>query len=114
VANAVRGEKRRKTREEKAGQGYVESSVELDPVVGNLIQQEERVQHQRQQAELMSALQNPKDQQLLALRLQGERRTEVFAQILEISHLPIDSQRRAVKQAKDRIDKILRRKRFRS
>jgi hypothetical protein len=82
--------------------------------VGNLIQQEERVQHQRQQAELMSALQNPKDQQLLALRLQGERRTEVFAQILEISHLPIDSQRRAVKQAKDRIDKILRRKRFRS
>jgi hypothetical protein len=109
VANSVRGEKRRKAREEKAGQDYVESSVELDPVVGNLLQQEEKVQHQRQRAELMSTLQNSKDRQLLALRLQGERRTEVFAEILEISHLPIKDQRRVVKQAKDRIDKILRR-----
>lgn len=109
VANSLRGENRRKAREEKAGQEYIDSAVELDPVVGNLLQQEENVRRQQQQAQLMHTLQNPKDQQLMALRLQGERRTEAFAKILGISHQPMDVQRREVKQAKDRIDKILRR-----
>ncbi len=109
VANLLRGETRRKAREEKAGQDYIEPAVELDPVVGNLLQREEKVQHQRQWAELMRTLQNPKDQQILALRLQGERRTEVFTKILEITHLPTEAQRREVKRAKDRIDKMLRR-----
>jgi RNA polymerase sigma-70 factor (ECF subfamily) len=58
----------------------------------------------------MSLLQDPTDRQILALRLQGERRTEAFAELLGISHLPIGVQRREVKRAKDRIDKILRRK----
>ena len=53
---------------------------------------------------------NPNDQQLLALRLQGVRRTEAFAEILGITHLPIETQRREVKRAKDRIDKMLRRR----
>lgn len=109
VANSLRGENRRKAREEKAGQEYVASAVELDPVVGNLLHQEENVRRQQQQARLMNTLQNPKDQQIMALRLQGERRAEVFAKILGISHRPMDVQRREVKRAKDRIDKILRR-----
>ncbi len=58
----------------------------------------------------MSLLQDPRDQQILALRLQGERRAAAFAEILSISHLPIAVQRQEIKRAKDRIDKILRRK----
>lgn len=109
VANSLRGEKRRKAREEKVGQEDVASAVELDPVVGNLLQREEHVQRQQQRAELMNTLQYPKDQQILRLRLQGERRTEAFAEVLAITHLSIKVQRQEVKRAKDRIDKILRR-----
>jgi DNA-directed RNA polymerase specialized sigma24 family protein len=109
VANALRGEMRRKAREEKAGQDYITSSVEFDPVVGNLLQKEETVHRQKQQAVLMNMLQDPRDQQILALREQGERKTAAFAQILGITHLPIEVQRREVKRVKDRIDKILRR-----
>lgn len=111
VENTRQKEKRRKTREGKIGQDPTEVIVALDPVTGNIVQKEEVVHYQQRQTALMNVLQNPQDQQILALRLQGERRTEVFAQILGISHLPIDGQRRAVKQAKDRIDKILLRKR---
>jgi hypothetical protein len=57
----------------------------------------------------MDLLQDSKDRQILSLRLQGERRTEVFAAVLGISNLPIEVQRREVKRTKDRIDKILRR-----
>jgi RNA polymerase sigma-70 factor (ECF subfamily) len=110
VGNILRGEQRRKVREEAAGHAWTVSSVELDPAAGNLLQQEEATQRQRQQAALTQALQNPNDQQLLALRLQGVRRTEAFAEILGITHLPIEMQRREVKRAKDRIDKILRRR----
>jgi hypothetical protein len=78
-------------------------------VVGNLLQEEENEQLHRQQEEMMSLLQDPKDRQILVLRLQGERRTGAFAEILGISHLPIETQRREVKRAKDRIDKTLRR-----
>jgi DNA-directed RNA polymerase specialized sigma24 family protein len=106
VANAVRGEKRRKAREEKAVHAYGEPSVELESAVGNLLQQEKDEQHQ---TKLMNALQSETDQQILALRLQGERRTEAFAKILGISHMSVNDQRRAVKRAKDRIDKLLRR-----
>jgi RNA polymerase sigma-70 factor (ECF subfamily) len=110
VMNILRGAQRRKVREEAAGHAWAASSVELDPAVGNLLQKEESTQRQRQQTALTNALQNPNDQQLLALRLQGVRRTEAFAEILGITHLPIETQRREVKRAKDRIDKMLRRR----
>jgi DNA-directed RNA polymerase specialized sigma24 family protein len=110
VVNMLRGEQRRKVREEAAGHAWAASSVELDPAAGNLLQKEESTQRQRQQTALTNALQNPNDQQLLALRLQGVRRTEAFAEILGITHLPIETQRREVKRAKDRIDKLLRRR----
>jgi len=110
IMNRLRGEQRRKAREEAAGHAWAVSSVELDPAVGNLLQKEESTQRQQQQAVLTKALPNPGDQQLLALRLQGVRRTEAFAEILGITHLPIEIQRREVKRAKDRIDKMLRRR----
>ena len=87
----------------------VASTVELDPVVGNLLQQEEDTQRHQREEYLVNLLQDPKDRQILALRLQGERRTEAFAAILGISHLPSEDQSREVKRAKDRIDKVIRR-----
>jgi RNA polymerase sigma-70 factor (ECF subfamily) len=109
VANMLRSHKRRKAREEKVGQGPTEMSVEFDSVVGNIVQREENTEIQQRQNAVMNILHNPRDRQLLALRLQGERRTEKFAEILGIGALPIEAQRREVKRTKDRIDKILRR-----
>jgi DNA-directed RNA polymerase specialized sigma24 family protein len=107
--NLLRGEARRRAYEEQAAQMSVASTVELDPVVGNLLQQEENAQRHQREGDLMNLLQDPQDRQILALRLQGERRTEAFAAVLGISHLPIEDQRRGVKRAKDRIDKVIRR-----
>jgi RNA polymerase sigma-70 factor, ECF subfamily len=108
VANLLRGETRRRAREE-AAKSDTQSAVELDPTAGNILQQEETRELQRRQEDVMQRLSDPRDRQILALRLQGERRTDAFAEILGISHLPIEAQRREVKRAKDRIDKILRR-----
>ncbi len=110
VANTLRNNRRRQAHEEKVARTSATLPVELDPVVENLLQQEESAQLQQQEEDFMDLLQDPKDRQILALRLQGERRTEAFAAILGISHLPVEDQRRQVKRAKDRIDKILRRK----
>jgi RNA polymerase sigma-70 factor, ECF subfamily len=110
VANTLRDDARRQTHEEETLRASATHPVELDPVVGNLLQTEEYEQLHQEEAHLMSLLQEPRDRQILALRLQGERRTEAFADILNLSHLPIETQRREVKRAKDRIDKILRRK----
>lgn len=49
------------------------------------------------------------DKQVLLLVLDGERRSELFAEVLGISHLGIYEQRREVKRAKDRLAKKLRR-----
>lgn len=113
IANILRSHVRRQAREEEAARVYASAAVELDPVVGNLLYQEENAQLHQQEEDLLNLLQDPKDRQILALRLQGERRTEAFAAILGVSHLPIEAQRREVKRAKDRIDKILRRQRGR-
>jgi RNA polymerase sigma-70 factor, ECF subfamily len=108
VTNFLRGEARRRAREE-AMQSDARLVVELDPTAGNILQQEETRGLQRRQEGMMKRLSDPRYRQILALRLQGERRTEAFAEILGISHLPIEAQRREVKRTKDRIDKILRR-----
>jgi RNA polymerase sigma-70 factor, ECF subfamily len=108
VMNLLRGEARRKAREETAHRNG-SAAVELDPTAGNILQQEETRELQQRQEGMMERLSDPRDRQFLALRLQGERRTEAFAEILGISHFPIETQRREVKRAKDRIDKTLRR-----
>jgi RNA polymerase sigma-70 factor (ECF subfamily) len=108
VTNLLRGEARRRAREETA-HGNASAAVEVDSPAGNILQQEESRELQRQQEGMMEQLSDQRDRQILALRLHGERRTEAFAEILGIAHLPIEAQRREVKRAKDRIDKILRR-----
>lgn len=111
LQNLLRGETRRRARQEKVSASHLSTTVELDPVLGNLLQKEESEQLQQREEDMMHLLHDPTDRQIVALRLRGERRTEAFAEVLGISHLPIDMQRRQVKRAKDRIDKIIRRRR---
>jgi len=107
IANIVRGEVRRQRREQTAA--TMVSLVELHPAVGNDLQDElaRRIaQHQRE----LTALPGDIEKQIQRLRHSGERRTGEFAKVLGIAHLPAADQRREVKRAKDRIDKILCRK----
>jgi hypothetical protein len=62
----------------------------------------------------MAMLPDDGDRAVLRLRLDGERHVEAFARALGITALPIAKQRSMVKQAKDRIDKVLKRGRRRS
>ena len=107
VANLVRGEKRRKAREQRAAGDPETSSVELDAAAGNVAQEEDQ-RHRWQMAQMRDVLDNSVDRKILQLRLSGERRTQAYAEVLGISGLAADIQRRKVKQAKDRIDKVLR------
>jgi len=49
----------------------------------------------------------PGDRAVLDLILRGEKRTEVFAEALSVSHLPRPGREREVKRAKDRVMKRL-------
>lgn len=60
--------------------------------------------------QLRSVFTDPTDLRVVALIIEGERETEEFAAALNITDRPADEQRRLVKQAKDRINKILERK----
>jgi hypothetical protein len=109
VANLVRGEKRRKVWEERATADPQTPGVELDPAAGK-VKQEEDGRREKQKVEMFNSLTDPTDRRILELRFSGERSTEVFAKVLGISGLPLNIQRRKVKQAKDRIEKVLRRR----
>ena len=52
---------------------------------------------------------NPTDQQVLLLMCEGVRPTARYAEVLGITHLPEDAQRREVKRVKDRLNKKLQR-----
>ncbi|HEX8072045.1 MAG TPA: sigma factor [Pyrinomonadaceae bacterium] len=52
----------------------------------------------------------PEDLRVVALLVENERKTEAFAEALGITGRPPEEQRKLVKQAKDRINKILDRK----
>jgi hypothetical protein len=59
---------------------------------------------------LWDKVQDPRDREVLRLMvIEQERRTEVFARVLGIEHLPRDAQRREVKRVKDRLNKMMRR-----
>jgi len=109
VSNLLRGERRRKTREEKWGESLAEKDVELGASVGNPIQNEAQIQQQRLGG-LAQALKDPVDKKIFQLRTQGERRTSEFAKVMGVAHLPKAEQRREVKRAKDRIEKLLQRR----
>lgn len=53
------------------------------------------------------------DRRLLQMMADGVRSTAAFAAVLELSHLPVELQRKAVKQRKDRLGKRLERLRER-
>lgn len=59
---------------------------------------------------LNTLFEKEQDVQLAQLMLAGERRTEEYARVLGIGHLPEEAQRGEVKKHKDRIDKVIRRK----
>lgn len=63
-------------------------------------------------ARIREALPDPTDQQLLALMMDGERKTQVYAQVLGVASLPIKEQEAQVKRHKDRIKKRLQRARI--
>ena len=107
VANILRGEKRRRQREQTAAE--MAPVVELHPAAGNLLQ-DEIAKRQRKQQQALDSLYSPIDKRVQELRQGGERRTEEFAKVLGISHLSAADKRREVKKAKDRIDKIICRK----
>jgi RNA polymerase sigma-70 factor (ECF subfamily) len=58
---------------------------------------------------MLKLITEQRDRQLLALMVDGERRTEPYARLLGISHLDEGEKRRTVKQHKDRIKKRLQR-----
>jgi RNA polymerase sigma-70 factor (ECF subfamily) len=109
VDNLLTGERRRKRRERMVGSEKREADVALDPVARN-IRQEELRQLDEKQADMLAALDDPKDKEILALRLKGIRATAPYACVLGITHLPLKQQREEVKRHKDRITRFLRRK----
>jgi RNA polymerase sigma-70 factor (ECF subfamily) len=109
VENLLTGERRRKQRERKVGSKKREADVALDPVARN-IRQEELRQLDEKQAAMFAALDDPKDKEILRLKLDGVRDTARFARVLDITHLPVARQREEVRRHKDRIIRFLRRK----
>ena len=109
AANLDRGGRRRKEREQR-WTGEVDPSRVADrSALGRLIEGEDQAQRDRRVRQLMAMLEDDRDRAVLRLRLDGERHMEAFAIALGITGLPIAKQRRIVKQAKDRIDKVLKR-----
>ena len=109
VSNELRGERRRKQRERKVGGKKRESDVALDPAAGN-IRQEELQELEEKRKAMLAALDDPKDKEMMALRLNGVRDTAAFARVLEITHLTERERREEVKRRKDRVVRFLRRK----
>ena len=89
-------------------------AVELSDSAATIERKEDAAVLQTRRENLLQFLKSDIDRRLLELRLSGERKTSVFADVLAITDLPIAEQRRIVKQHKDRIDKIVRRAQERS
>jgi hypothetical protein len=64
----------------------------------------------RQAVDLEQAANSELDRQLLELLMEGERRTQAYARILEIEHLSFAQQRQIVKRHKDRLRVRLKRR----
>ena len=69
---------------------------------------EERETWRRHLEKVMEIL-SEEERGVLDVMLEGERKTEVYAQVLGLDHLPVDRQRREVYKIKDRIRKKVRR-----
>ena len=84
VDNLRIGERRRKECERKAGSKKREADVALDPAARN-IRREEREECEERQAAILAALDDPKDKEIMTLRLEGVRDTAPYARILNIT-----------------------------
>ena len=89
--------------------------VEVDERGGNTRDRtdelDERIDFERMRDALDALFDDPKDRAVVRLIMEGERATEVFAQVLELEALPEDQQRTEVKKNKDRVKKRLQRHR---
>lgn len=106
ITDKLRSEARRRKRETNFYCLFENNFVELGDSAAN-IEMETEIDFAR---DLGTALKSPLDRKIFELCVNGERSTEVFADVLGVSELPIEEQRRAVKRAKDRILKMVRRK----
>ena len=88
-------------------------SVEVDERDGNTRDRTDEldtmIDSERIQDALDALFDDPKDRAVVKLMMEGERATEVFAQVLELEALSEDQQRTEVKKNKDRIKKRLQR-----
>ncbi len=109
VDNLLVGDRRRRRRERKAGGEKREADVALDHAARNIRREEEEACTARRAA-ILAALDDPKDREIMVLRLDGVRDTAAYARVLTITDLPIERQREEVKRHKDRITRFLRRK----
>jgi RNA polymerase sigma factor (sigma-70 family) len=112
LLNALRSERSRRSRE------ILVAVVEDRPCDGNEEEEDDPVvrlmacERQQEIAGLLDQLEESLaegDRCVLRLLREGEARTEVFAEALGLVHLSRQAQQRAVKQAKDRVKKHLRR-----
>jgi DNA-binding NarL/FixJ family response regulator len=60
-------------------------------------------------SQLRAAADTPRDLAILQLMINGEKRTEIFAQALGLTELSLQAQKSTVKRHKDRLKKRLQR-----
>lgn len=103
--NALRSERNR--------QEKIQPGVELSQIAGKEEPEADSflsaIHADELREEIRKLFREERDWELAALIIDQERRTEAFAEILGITHLPMEEQRSEVKRHKDRIKQKLRR-----
>lgn len=107
----LRTHQRRRAREQLVAQDFFEENVALEYPAANQWEKLMEDSEQLQSSLFADFLHDDKERQILQLWLRGERKSQVFAQLLGLaSHLPLIETRKAVKKAKDRIMKKLKKR----
>ena len=78
-------------------------SVELEPPARNELEDDDSPSFDAPELQPVIAAFSDEERRVFDLMRDGERRTEVFAAVLEIAVLPVDDQAAEVKRVKDRI-----------
>lgn len=114
LKNLLRSERRHAAR--RADWGHVELSPEMRKYVqdeaadpARIVDLAETVRERQQQLSRSPDGLSEEEAAVLQLMRIRERKTELYAQALGITHLPFDQQQREVKRVKDRITKKLQR-----
>ena len=91
--------------------GYAEIPVEGSVAVDDTnVEEEVFARLSPVDAKLHELFPDPRDQNLVALMMDGVRETEEYAKVLGVDHLSISEQQKIVKNHKDRIKKMITRK----